>query len=108
MKTEYMHIFSIHLAGEEVNINLDLQWQKQYTVNINIDLQVHHKVYLLNCEYRFCDSRKSDKCFLVFAKFAKVMNVLSVLRIMQKWHAETREGPVFMQLKCMSLLLDGW
>ena len=65
-------------------------------------------VYLLNCEYRFCDSRKSDKCFLVFAKFAKVMNVLSVLRIMQKWHAETREGPVFMQLKCMSLLLDGW
>ena len=64
-------------------------------------------VYLLNCEYRFCDSRKSDKCFLVFAKFAKVMNVLSVLRIMQKWHAETREGPVFMQLKCMSLLLDG-
>ena len=65
-------------------------------------------VYLLNCDYRFCDSRKSDKCFLVFAKFAKVMNVLSVLRIMQKWHAKTREGPVFMQLKCMSLLLDGW
>ena len=64
-------------------------------------------MYLLNCEYRFCDSRKSDKCFLVFAKFAKVMNVLSVLRIMQKWHAETREGLVFMQLKCMSLLLDG-
>ena len=52
-------------------------------------------VYLLNCEYRFCDSRKSDKCFLVFAKFAKVMNVLSVLRIMQKWHAETREGPIY-------------
>ena len=70
----------------------------------NVDIMV----YLLNCDYRFCDSRKSDKCFLVFAKFAKVMNVLSVLRIMQKWHAETREGPVFMQLKCMSLLLDGW
>ena len=64
-------------------------------------------MYLLNCEYRFCDIRKSEKCFIVFAKFAKVMNVLSVLRIMQKWHAETREGPVFMQLKCMSLLLDG-
>ena len=62
-------------------------------------------MYLLNCEYRFCDSRKSDKCFLVFAKFAKVMNVLSVLRILQKWHAETREGPVFMQL---NLCLCSW
>ena len=79
-------------------------WQKCTGTTVDTVL----KVYLLNCEYRFCDSRKSDKCFLVFAKFAKVMNVLSVLRIMQKWHAETREGPVFMQLKCMSLLLDGW
>ena len=51
-------------------------------------------VYLLNCDYRFCDSRKSDKCFLVFAKFAKVINVLLVLRTLQKWHAETREGPI--------------
>ena len=60
----------------------------------------------LTANIGFATVAKVINVFLFLQNLKNVMNVLSVLRIMQKWHAETREGPVFMQLKFMSLLLD--